>query len=143
MSRRDVPRSVDEKIADMEERLRTTARAFASSPVDAQVLYDAKGAILVAASPGDPRPVEVGSPGSVLTANPIAPYGVSWEAPGGLLYTAKGDLLVGTGPEAEALLAVGADGDVLTADSGSAYGVSWVSGGTAADVELLVWMGGA
>ncbi len=143
MSTRRTPRSLEERVADLEEHLRRALADAASTPSDLRLLLDARGDLIVALDNDRASRLGVGRDGQVLTARPSTKtLGMAWETFAALaasLVTAKGDLIVGDADGDAATLAVGADGDVLTADSSSPVGQSWVSSSTS-NAEVLAWL---
>lgn len=84
MSTRTVPRTLDERVAALEEYVRAVQAQNAVTPTDVRYLYDAKGAILVALGTSKPAALELPSTGPpstgaiVLRYNPGTDLGVEW-----------------------------------------------------------------
>lgn len=127
MSTRSVPRTLDQRVAVIEEFVRRLQGDTAVQPTDTRFLYTARGDILVALGPEDPAALPTGAPGDVLTVDPSGSPG--WEDPDRVqpsLVAVAGSLFVGTGSGTYAVLAPGPDGSVLTADSTQPSGLRWV-----------------
>lgn len=125
MSTRDEPRDLDQRVADLDERLRRLEIDTATDPAALQFLYDVKGDILVAVADNTAGRLPVGTEGQLLTARAAAALGVQWEDPPHPPFIAKGQLLVGLGPEQQGLLDAGADGQLLVVDSTTPLGLRW------------------
>lgn len=117
--------------------LQTKAGAVAWDLPPEQVLYDAKGDILIGSANDARARLGVGADGQVLTADSTQATGVKWATPGSgggailaSLLDAKGDLVVASANDTAARLGVGADGQVLTADSTQSLGVKWATPAT-------------
>ena len=84
MTTRRVPRTLDERVAALEEYVRRGLATQAETPTDLRFLYDARGAILVAHGTFTPEALELPniappSTGAVLLRyNPGAPLGIDW-----------------------------------------------------------------
>lgn len=91
------------------------------------VLFDAKGDLLVGSGNDTLVKLGVGATGTILTSDPAAAGGMSWQAPGlaATLFDVKGDLLAATADNTPARLPVGANGQALMADSTQPTGLGW------------------
>lgn len=80
MSYHREPRTLDERVADLDARLREvqTTVAVQLSADSLSALATQKGDILVATGPGSLEPLHVGSDGEVLVVDDAAPAGVAW-----------------------------------------------------------------
>lgn len=125
MSTRDEPRSIDARVADLDERLRRLELNAATDPASLLYLYDAKGDILVALGDNMADRFPVGEDGQLLTAAQAERLGLKWVDPPQPPFTAVAELLVGTGPAGQALLEPGSDGQVLMRDTGVPLGLRW------------------
>lgn len=127
MSTRRTPRTLDERVAAVEEYLRRLQADTAVRPTDVRYLFGAKGEILVAQGPEDPAALAPGAPGEVLTAGSDGTP--EWADPDRVqpsLLNVAGSIFVATGDGTYVVLVPGPDGSVLTADSTKAAGLSWV-----------------
>lgn len=127
MSTRRAARTIDERVAAIEEFVRRLQGDTAVSPTDTRFLYTARGDILVAVAIDDPQPLSAGATGEVLTMQLGGLPG--WDDPDRVrlsLFTAKADIAVGDGAGGVNIVPVGPDGSVLTADSTMPGGVAWV-----------------
>lgn len=128
MSTRRAERTIDERLAAVEEFVRRLQGDTAIRPTDVRYLYGARGDILVATGPSDPGVLGVGDVGDVLTVN--ADGDPEWENPDRVrpsLINVAGSLFVGIGSGRYVVLAPGPDGSVLTADSTAGpTGLRWV-----------------
>lgn len=126
MSTRRTPRTLDERVAALEEYVRRLQADTAVQPTDTRYLYGAKGDILVAQGPQDPQAVAAGTPGEVLT---VGDGGIAeWQDPDRVrpsLLAVAGSLFVATGDGTYVVLVPGPDGTVLTADSTKQAGLAW------------------
>lgn len=84
MTTRRVPRTLDERVAALEEYVRRGLATQAETPTDVRFLYGARGDILVALGTAKPEPLSlpgIGPPATgaiVLRYNPGTPLGVDW-----------------------------------------------------------------
>lgn len=128
MSTRRAARTLDERLASVEEFIRRLQGDSAVTPTDVRYLYGARGDILFATGPSDPDVIPIGDIGDVLTVN--ADGDPEWEDPDRVrpsLINVAGSLFVGTGSGRYVVLAPGPDGSVLTADSTAGpSGLRWV-----------------
>lgn len=127
MSTRRAARTLDERVATIEEFVRRLQGDTAVSPTDTRFLYSATGDILVAVSAADPQPLAAGAVGEVLT---MQPSGLpAWEDPDRVRlsdFVDRADIAVGDGVGGVTIVPVGPDGTVLTANSAMPGGVQWV-----------------
>lgn len=127
MSTRRAARTIDERVAAIEEFVRRLQGDTAVTPTDTRFLYSATGDILVAVAQNDPQPVAIGALGDVLTVGPGSqPVWVDPDRVQQSLYVAKGVIVAGTGPSTVAAVPPGPNGTVLTADSSALAGVAWM-----------------
>lgn len=125
MSTRRADRTIDQRVAKLEEWVRRLQGDTAVAPTDPRFLYAARGDLLVADGPVDPVPLSIGAVADVLTMDPDP----QWEAPDRIrqsLISVKGELIVGNGAASASTLAPLTDGLVLTADSTRPTGIRWV-----------------
>lgn len=83
MSTRRVPRTLDERVADLEEKQRALRSAASAEPTDTRYQYQSRGQILIATGklrvePLDPPGFDVGATQYVLGIDPGSAHGVSW-----------------------------------------------------------------
>jgi len=110
--------------------------SVAAKSVASDVLFDAKGDLIVGVANNSAARVVVGANGTVLKANSATSTGVEWGAVSGgagsvaadVIFDVKGDLPVGTGADAAARLPVGANGTFLKTNSATATGLEWTTG---------------
>jgi hypothetical protein len=102
----------------------------------ADTIINAKGDLIVGASPDTPAILTAGADFRYLRSNSAATNGLDWITSSSLVvdsFTAKGEIIVGTSANAAQWLTVGTNGQVLTADSAETGGVKW------ADAGVRVW----
>lgn len=127
MSTRRAARTIDERVAAIEEFVRRLQGDTAVTPTDTRFLYSATGDILAAVSQNDPQRVAIGDLGDVLTVGAGSlPEWVDPDRVRQSLYVGKGVIVAGTGLGTVDAVPPGPDGAVLTADSAAFAGVSWV-----------------
>ena len=127
MSTRRVATSLDSRVAQIEDFVRSLQSTTAIKPTDTRYLYSAKGDILIAVGPSDPQPLAAGAAGEVLTVGPGSMP--RWEDPDRVrqsIVADKGWIILGTGAGTVTAIAPGADGTVLTADSAALAGAVWL-----------------
>ena len=126
MSTRRTERTLDARVAQLEEWVRRLKADTAVYPTDPRFLHTARGDVLVADGPADPVPLAVGTLADVLTMGTAQLP--EWKDPDRIKLSSvalKGVLFVGRSPGRVTALAPGPDGQVLTADSTRPEGVRW------------------
>lgn len=127
MSLRTVDRTLDQRVAALEDFVRHLQSTTAVRPTDTRYLYSAAGDILVAVAAANPQPLAAGALGDVLT---VTAGGLpAWRDPDRIRQSIIGDkgwIIVGASPGVAMSIPPGADGTVLTADSTVVPGVRWV-----------------
>ena len=107
--------------------------SVAAKSVASDVLFDAKGDLIVGVANNSAAKVVVGANGTVLKANSATTTGLEWGTVSGgagsvatdVIFDAKGDLPVGTGADTAVKLIAGANGTYLKVNSATATGLEW------------------